>query len=218
MKEQSKLKTITNAWTKDADVSEEVFETRMEICGGCEYNSDNKKEADLTLFEKARKKTTSEPFCTACGCQLAEKLGQAVEQCGLVDIGLPAKWNKEKIITVGKDDLNLKNLSLDKVSIELSVSKLSFEVDYGQVNLKSDTNIALEIEGKNPTFVLISAKPGCGCTHADTIKVDNKYHLRTALDLNQVRKGEFKKGITLTYRVNKQERKVKIILKGVNNR
>ena len=137
MKKVDKTQTIIRAFTTESDIDKDLLKYREKICGGCEFNSENMTEESLGLFSKMRKKTLGEsnPFCTACGCQINEKIRQETEECGLVYKGLPPKWNRIKLETIGNSDLDIINKSVYYMNVDLTVDGENYVLYFGEIKL-----------------------------------------------------------------------------------
>ena len=87
-------------------------------------------------------------------------------------------------------------------------------VNYGDINIKSDTHITIGLESKDEsTFELDNISVGCGCTTAREEKRNGEYRVKASLDLNKVN-GKFRKGITIQYKLQKALKRTRVILTG----
>lgn len=192
MKNKSKINTIINAFTEEIPVNEQWFIDRMNICRTCEYNSDNIDRENKNILTKI--KDVIGASCTACGCIIERKCSRMEESCGLVEKGLTPKWKNLAILTADKEDFNIYNNSPDKVSIKLNELKNWYEVDYGIINKKSNTDITLVLEGVKK---INNASASCGCTKPELKKLGNNLtELKISLDLKSIY-GNFVKNVTL---------------------
>jgi hypothetical protein len=212
MKKISKTNTIINAFTGSIPYGEQWFEERKAICDGCEYNSKNRKSE--TLAEKAQDLLHGgEPYCRACLCFIDRKAAMKEETCGLKEKGLVPKWNALMVHTTSSKDYNLYNNTPKVCTIDLSDDEERYEVNYGDLTEKSDTKIQLVLEGECP---ITDVTVGCGCTLASWAKIgDNLYELNTSLKMSMINKGNFRKNIYVKYKVEDEERKATIALKGI---
>ncbi len=199
MEEISKFEKIFSGFvTKDYQVTDKVFEYRMNICKTCEYNSDNVPDKDLSFVNKARKEVLKgKPFCTACGCQLKEKLRLGVEECGASSIGEKPRWNKILIQTKDKNDLNIANKSKD---VHIFVKDNYFDFYVG--NKEFGTIFDIEIVLFNDNIKSIDyIKQGCGgCTTLDIKNLGDTYKsVKITIDTNRIKKGKFSKNVFIGY-------------------
>lgn len=203
MNKTGKVKTIVRAFTGKPDVDEDVLKFRREICGGCEFNSNNIPDSELGFIEKARKKLIlGEPFCTACGCQINEKTGQSTEECGLAEKGETPKWHRIKLETTGRFELNIINESKELINLDLSENGTEFEINFGENKREGTLDISFIVESNlGVPLVLDYARPSCGiCTKVDTGKIsNNQYRIELTLDLTKISVGAFRKSLHLGY-------------------
>ena len=201
MKKKSKLRTIISAFSSEIPIDAEWFQERMTACEGCEYNSDNVLEEDLTLFDKVKiKNACSEgSMCKACGCCLHEKLGQKTEQCGLSALGKEPRWNALSVETSSGDDLDVEILDKTALTINLDIGTKMFLVKLGDVPEKIK-EIKLQIHRKN-TLKISQVKVQCSCTVPEQVQVDdNTVNLGTKIDTSRFTKdARFEKKITIVY-------------------
>lgn len=218
MKKVSKILTVARAFTSTSTIDETILKQRREICSTCDFNSNNVESKDMGFIEKARKKLLdNEPFCTACGCQVNEKTSQDTEECGLSEKGLKPKWNRLKLETTNRLDLNLINKSSEYVNIDLAKNKLAFEINYGEVNKETLSEIEFLLKSKvGVEFSMTKFRPSCGsCTKATYEKIDSHtYKANVKLNTTNMMSGLFRKTIYLTYKLNNLERTSEIKLVG----
>ncbi|MCA9749977.1 MAG: hypothetical protein KC414_12785 [Romboutsia sp.] len=217
MEKVGKVKTIVKAFTEKSDINDEILEFRRSICGGCEFNSENVDTKKMSFIEQARKKVLNgEPFCTACGCQINEKTSRGTEECGLAEKGLVPKWNRVKLETVSKIEVDIINNSYKQVNIDLSVDKKSFVIQYGEIESNKIEEIELLIKAKEGKHLEMKYfTPSCGaCTSSSYIKIDkNTYKVK--LELNTAKLNDvFSKNVYFAYNIGTQYRKNRIQLKG----
>lgn len=173
MEKVGKIKTIYRAFTKQSDIDPKILEKRREICNSCDFNSKNKE--DKGLFNEIRSNVIKEPFCTACGCQIKQKTASETEVCGAVYFDLKPKWNRIKVETMDKTDLNIINLSPDKINVDLDVSGEHFVIDCGEVDMFSTHAYKILVEGKEEGYKLLVAEPSCHfCTTVERETQDAK--------------------------------------------
>lgn len=206
MEKKSKLNTIVDAFTKESEISLKVLEERRKICGSCIYNSSNTKKNDLNIIEKARQHSfPNKPFCRACGCNIDEKTTQETEECGLVSLSLQPKWNRIRLETVSRHDLDIINRSENIVNVDLSSTKEYYSVSFGEVDSLNVKNIQLELNSKpNLEFVLEKVRPSCGvCTSANYKKLgEGSYLVNISMDMSKVGISEFNKNVFITYKID----------------
>ena len=163
MEKIGKIKTIVRAFTQKSNIDPDVLKKRRERCATCPLNSLNKEKTGV--FEEIRKAVISKPFCTACGCQIEQKTASETEVCGAVYLGQKPKWNRIKIETMKNTDINVINLSEDKVNLDLSIDGTHFVIECGEVNKNMELSYKFRIEGKEEVYRLYEPTPGCGyCT------------------------------------------------------
>ena len=199
MKEISKFKRIFSGFvTKDYQVSGEIFDYRMSICKTCEYNSDNVSDNELSFVNKARKEVLKgKPFCTACGCQLKEKLSLAVEECGAVSVGEKPRWNKILIQTKDKNDLNIVNKSND---VRITVKDKYFDFYVGEKEYGTIFDIYIMIFNEQIRSIDYIKQGCCGCTTLDMKDLGLRHkEVKITIDTNKVRKGKFSKNVFIGY-------------------
>lgn len=221
MKEVSKAQTIVNAFTQKPNVDEETLAYRRKICGSCEFNSDNKPDSELGFIEKARKKLIKgEPFCTACGCQVNEKTGQATEECGLAEKGLSPKWNRVKVETTSRWDLNVVNESQEIVNLRLDEKGSHFEIDFGETKREGVREITFLLQSKiGVPLTMHYVRPSCNiCTDYSYVKIDeNTVRVTLSLDVTKISVGAFKKSLHLGYYLKQAYKKQTMRLIGILN-
>lgn len=204
MKEVSKLSTILKAFTTKADVDEQVHKHRIDVCNGCDRNSSNVEDKDLSFVNKARKKLGKD-FCLECGCNIQEKTSQAVEQCPL------GYWNRLVLETSDAKDLDLLNLDSSKVSLHLEDN--FFVADVGKIS--EDFNFKLGLTCTTLDFSVLRIIAGCGsCTRALLQHKEVPMADITLLYDKLPNKKPFLKTVTIKYQVSKEERSVVLKLRG----
>lgn len=169
MEKVGKIKTIYRAFTQKSNIDPEILKRRREICASCPLNSLNKEKKGV--FEEIRSTIVSKPFCTACGCQIEQKTATETECCGAVYLGQKPKWNRIKLETMNKTDINIINLSEEKANIDLALEGDHFVVECGEVDKYAPQSYSLILEGKEEEYKLFSAEPGCPfCTTIERSK------------------------------------------------
>lgn len=169
MEKVGKIQTIFRAFTQKSNIDPEILKKRREICDSCPLNSLNKEKAKL--FEEIRKTVIKKPFCTACGCQIEQKTASITEVCGAVYLGLKPKWNRIKVETMKKTDINIINLSTDKMNIDLSVEGDHFVAECGEIDKFRKHTYEIIVEGKEEEYELYNPEPGCHfCTTVERKK------------------------------------------------
>ena len=201
MKKKSKLRTILQAFTSTIPVDEPWFQERLEACEGCEYNSDNKEESELSFTEKTKINLACSEgsMCTACGCCLHEKLGQKIEDCGLIKIGETPKWRALASETSSVKDLDLEILNKTAESVDIELSQKAFVLRVGDV---SETVKHIELKVTREAGLKISSiKATCGCTVPNYEMIDDKSaKLNVKVDTSRFTKDQrFEKHVTISY-------------------
>lgn len=218
MEKISQIETIKRAFLDDSKIDEKILLERREICNGCEYNSHNKPESELTLVQRTRKKLHKEPFCIACGCQILEKTSQETEECGLGSVDKKPKWFRLVLETTSRMDLDLINNSSDKVNVDLTTDNKSYQIDFGTLTKDSKTDIEFLLNSKSNIILdMTYVTPSCGaCTNSDFIKI-NDYSIKVNLSLNleEIPEGEFSRNVYLGYYVRDIYKKGVIKLVGI---
>lgn len=204
MEKKSKLKTIYDAFTQEADVSQELYNERLEICNACEYNTANKASEDIGMADKLKMSTICKgsEVCTACGCCILVKIGQKTTECGLAEKGLTPKWNAVKIETSKDSDLNIEILDKSALTIDLESNTNIFEVNAGDV---TSTVLEIKLEITRTKGLKISTiKPACQCTVPVSEQIDENT-VRVVAKVNTTgfgRNARFSKSITVHYFVS----------------
>lgn len=87
------VKQIVKGFTTP-EPTEEWYTKRMEICGGCKYNSNNIDPEKHTEATKLKLSTICKGdfVCTACGCCGSKKARVPESVCGKIEIGLTPEW------------------------------------------------------------------------------------------------------------------------------
>jgi hypothetical protein len=82
---------IANHFRLLSDEKKEVIATRMDLCLGCPYNSQNAKlsEEYFKLTGEHYNSARPELHCSLCGCIIEVKTSSLSSDCGIVD------WNEE---------------------------------------------------------------------------------------------------------------------------
>lgn len=218
MKKVDKTQTIIRAFTTESDIDKDLLKYREKICGGCEFNSENMTEESLGLFSKMRKKTLGEsnPFCTACGCQINEKIRQETEECGLVYKGLPPKWNRIKLETIGNSDLDIINKSVYNMNVDLTDDGDNYVLNFGEItnDIHNYNFVITTKDNKELTYV----EPGCqSCTR---VKFDeltkSSYNVDLTFDATQLFSyGLFEKNVYVGTKIGEETFKYVIKIVGI---
>lgn len=218
MKKISKAKTIVRAFTQDSDIDPIILEKRRSICSICPHNSENTDQKELGLIDKARKKLLKdEPFCIACGCQINEKTTQETEECGLAEKGLPPKWNRVKIETVDKIEIDIINKSPEIINMDLSKDDKFFVFDFGEINKEDNQSFEVILKTKdNYTLEVKYFTPSCNsCTSSTCERIDSfSYSAKVKLNTDKL-SGKFAKNIYFAYTVRGKYKKNRIKMIGI---
>lgn len=211
MRKKGQLTVIKDAFLNEVPVGQEWFEKRMEICGGCEYNTaNNPPENILTKFRKII--DGGKPHCLACGCYITEKCASKEETCGLIKLNEKPKWNALVLTTLDEDDFNIHNNSPDKVNLDLSPDGTKYMVNYGIVSEASNTHIEFLLEGQAK---IVSVTVGCGCTLAAYKTLSPSLtQVNVSLNMKAVGRGIFTKNVYVKYTLNEKTKTVAIALTG----
>lgn len=200
MEKVGKIQTIVRAFTQKSNIDENILRKRREICSSCPLNSLNKEKTGV--FEEIRKTVVKKPFCTACGCQIEQKTASETEVCGAVYLGQKPKWNRIKVETMKKTDINVINLSEDKMNLDLSIDGSHFVAECGEIDKNVENSFRVRIEGKEDAYRLYEPVPGCGyCTRVFRESISNGVdELNVVFDLSQEDSGVgIVKFVSLTY-------------------
>lgn len=215
MKEIGKINKIFKGFFPDETVSEIVKEKRRSLCGSCEYNSANTPKDKLSSIDYLREKV-SPPFCTLCKCQIFEKTQSPFEECAAYMADEPKKWFKTRIETMAKEDINITNLS--DIEVDLVLGDNKFTIDYGVLNVKSETEIELLVDTNSPKeFKLHSVHARCGCTVTKFDTKNNTANIHLKLNMNEIPAGRFNKIVDIQYFIEKTPKKTTIVLTGFKN-
>lgn len=219
MDKLSKTKTIVRAFTQKSDIDEEIRKLRASICSICPYNSNNATNDLMSIDQVIRKKLTpiSKPFCVACDCQINEKISQETEECGLGQIGKRPKWNRLRVETVDKSDLDLINLNPLTANVDLITQRRCYLIDFGKIERGTDVEFEFLLKSKEQfLYDLTYFYPSCGtCTEATYEKINNttnKCYIK--LDLTEFKIGEFDKKLYFGYSYKDKTKRVLIRLVG----
>lgn len=171
MKSKNKVHTIIDAFAGKKDVSDEVYDYRINICNTCPLNSKN---TGISNLQKIKEKVIGD-FCTACGCAVEEKVSQADEECGLSQLGKEPKWFKEKITTYGDRNMNLINTYPYVQSLDIDKDGSNYEIILLQEEVSKEGGFRLESTSKK-NIEFIEVKAGCGrCTAVEIKETGAKY-------------------------------------------
>jgi hypothetical protein len=204
MKKISKAKVILRAFTEESTLNSEIIDFRRDKCATCPFNSSN--SDDLKVLQQLREKL-GKPFCTLCGCNIAEKTTQPTEYCAKRDSGEHPEWNSISVETSASTDLNIENLAHDKTSVDLSDSANHFIVDFGVLNKShypsgefvGNFKILLSCE-KYPIQSIVSTHAGCSCTTPSFHKVsEGKFEISGSVNIKPDSLKQFSKAITVSY-------------------
>jgi len=173
MKKKSKLRTIFQALTSEIPVDEPWFQERLSACEGCEWNSDNVEQSELSFANKTKINLacSESSLCTACGCCLHEKLGQKTENCGLIGVaGEETKWRALSAETSSVKEINVEILEGSADSVDIDIAGKYFMIRVG--NVKTVTK-SIKLRINRPAGLKISKlKATCGCTVASYVQVN----------------------------------------------
>ncbi len=199
MRKVNKAKVIARAFLKDKSNKPNWHKERLEICETCPLNSKNL--PDATVIDKMK------PRCSACGCFILEKTSQETEMCGKADIGEEPLWPALKVETSSSSNLDLINLSPDKINVDLN--KDYYLVNYGDTKKGSDSLITLQFTSKD-SLEPIECKSTCGCTTPAKPKLIDKNTMEISFSVRTTRASRIVSTVTVYYNVNGQRRNVKI--------
>lgn len=123
---------IIKAFTNPVPADKEWFQHRVSVCDGCEYNSKNKTEDDISFTDKLKIKNVfnGDPMCTACGCCVPLKAGLPESVCGLAHPRGGMTPQKPLWTALKTYGLLRKSMYLENLTPELG---LVFAKDYGFV-------------------------------------------------------------------------------------
>ena len=179
-----KIKNIVEGFTSKEPTEESWYQRRMEICGGCEYNSNNIEKSKLSDVTKIKLETICKDdfVCTACGCCGSKKARVPDEVCGKVKLGLEPEWGPLGITS--EVDKNLKvSTNDDSILVSNKDKKVyltrKFKTEEKVVKFK------LFVEHKKKLKV-ISVEAGCSCTVAEHVELTDK---KSSVDLSISTKG-----------------------------
>jgi len=216
MKSKSKYLAIKDSLFKGDDIPEDIKQYRLSICDTCEWNSKNKSEKELDLLGKIRKTTLGEDkaFCTACSCQIDLKTGQGSEECGIVEKGLPPKWNRVYLEVIDKNRLSLYNLDSKKANLSLNEDSTCYLLDFGESDIVSKTVVLRLYSKENKKFEIIDASQSCGsCIGLEIIRQDDEVLLKIRFKFDKVIIGDHLKSINFSYSIDRKVYNNKIQLK-----
>lgn len=189
----NKLLTIIKAKLSDKSELGDWYRDRLRTCMGCEFNSETKDK--LTIKDKLKVAANlGEPTCLACGCEIAAKASVEIEDCGMVEKGLPSKWIK--INLNAPDKMEVINESPDKVEMTKGLNNI-YTLNYSTIPKNFDTEIALRITKKGLDVKKLAKTSTCGCTVPNVEQLENG-DLLYKIVYNATNKGVFKKTVTLT--------------------
>lgn len=186
----SKIGTIIKAQLSDKSNLGDWYTDRLEICSGCEFNSKN--ATSLTIKQTAMVALNfGKDTCLQCGCGIAAKATVEIEECGMVEKGLPSKWIKinikaPKIMTV---------INESEEKVKMTEEGGVYELDYGDIVEGFDSEIKLTISKKGLNVNKTTVNSGCGCTvPAITTKSNGDLELSISYDTKRI--GKFSKTIS----------------------
>lgn len=189
----NKLLTIIKAKISDKSDLGDWYKDRLRICMGCEFNSENKEK--LTIKDKLKVAANlGEPTCLACGCEIAAKASIEIENCGMVEKGLPSKWIR--INLNAPDKMEVINESPDKVSMTKGLNN-TYVFNYNTIPKGFDSEIVLRITKKGLNVKKLAKASTCGCTVPNATQDENG-DIIYKIVYNTQTKGKFSKTVTLT--------------------
>ncbi len=128
---------------KKMPTQENWYQTRLEICTGCEYNSENipqekKTEAHLMRDKLSGIECQGKRHCTACGCCINQKASIKTSVCGLTELNLEPKWFALEIDNDDKQYYSVTNLTPDNCHLIYNDTKGNehFIFDFGLTDKK----------------------------------------------------------------------------------
>ena len=213
MKKQNKIKTIVDAKLKDTTPKEDWQKKRLEACGSCKFNSDNKDDLSVTDLAKVAL-NGGKSTCLACGCGLQDKTHSKTEACGLE--GQPElgemKWNRIEILTSTSDKVDIINNNSDNYNFDLVKKDIVYEMGY--IKPKEEVSISFSLDPKEG-FVIknLDVKVGCSCT-VPKIEDDNGLKIINLLYKAGSGKGTVVKRNVVKYKINNKEYTFSVLLKG----
>lgn len=180
---------IAKALTTAPPVEEEWYQNRLEICKGCEFNSENVAKESWSLATKIKNDARpGEPVCTACGCWINAKAGVRTEVCGRVKLGKVPLWPALQIENSLDPGLSIDNLSP-------TLGTIVQEGEIFVINLKKQEELLVLFNFQlihETGFVYEYSRPSCSCTVAE-VKIVNPKICQFSLKISTK---EFKVGIT----------------------
>ena len=179
-----KIKNIVEGFTSKEPTEESWYQRRMEICGGCEYNSHNIEKSKLSSVTKIKLETICKDdfVCTACGCCGSKKARVPDSVCGKVELGLEPEWGPIEIMSEVD-----KNLTVSTNDDSMMISNKDRKV-YLTRRFRTEEKVIkfkLFVEHKKKLKV-ISVEAGCSCTVAKHVELTDK---KSSVDLSISTKG-----------------------------
>lgn len=212
MKKVGKIKTIYRAFFAPTIIENEIWQHRMEICDSCEFNSKN---TNLKGLNKLRAKLFEKPFCTQCGCQIYEKTSSPTESCGLEIQGEIPKWNRIKVETINKYEMNLITKNPEIVNVDLQNGV--FIADLGTIERKDLKDLVFVIAADTPDdeLSLLSASSSCSaCLKLQVSRIDKSSYELIAKMNWRVLNNNFGKSATIAYSINGNPNRARLNIQG----
>ena len=195
-----KARTIVKAFTSKLPEGESWYESRLEICNACEFNTKNTPKDKLSITDRIQINSgvcDNNNHCTACGCCVERKCSVKSETCGLEKIGKTPKWIALEQPSQLDDTITLENLTPEMGDIFWG--EREFIYDLGAT---SNPKLLMKFRvSKKDGLNVISQNAGCSCTVGHVIEVDeNTVEFIVELSTLNFRSGEEnKRSITITY-------------------
>ena len=171
-----KVKRIANAFINPLPEGEYYYESRLETCNGCEYNSKNisdEQKQNRSFLEKIaggikEQICDSGNHCTACGCCIERKCSDKQSECGLAEIGKAPKWKAIEVKSPVDSNVSIINITPDGGTTYKETN--SFAYDLGEV---SDGKISFKFQIKRRGgFNVKTYMAVCSCTVGSMTVID----------------------------------------------
>ena len=199
-----KLAVIAKAKFSDKSNLGDWYQKRLDICGQCPFNSENKE--DLSVRDKAVVgMNLGKASCLACTCDINAKASVRDEDCGLTKINRVPLWTALPDVQVVEfSDFHIENLSADKVKMTL---KENIILDYGVIKHNSKSTFEISIKDKENLITRLNATSACSCTVPTPRKKGDTYFI--SIEYNTSILGRINKVVTFRIERNKQQQVIK---------
>ena len=200
-----RIRTIAKAKLSDKSNLGNWFQTRLDICSECPFNSKNRE----TLSVKEQAIVTmnfGKDSCLACTCEIEAKASVRGENCGLVKIGHEPLWKAlPEIDATNIGEFYVENLSADKVNMAV---KGYITLNYGTIKRKSNTEIEISLRDKKNLTTNMRATSSCGCTVPVPRRIGDTYFVNITYDSNNL--GTFEKTVNLNLVRNNLKKTIQV--------